>query len=169
MILSIDASFTSSGVSLHSDDGTLKRFICIKEGGSVYKSNAELHQAARRIVQKLIDFIGSDIGEITTCIVEIPAPNQSGFYLAMLHGWVISTISRFPSVETLVTLPPMACNSFIKNKERTKSYIVKYAKEKGWVPDKRINNDIATAVVLTHCYLASQKGDYKNTVNKFKF
>ena len=164
MILSIDGSFTSSGVTLHKDDGELVDYVGIHEGGKVYSSNKDIHESCLRIRDRICEFC-EEVKESLTVVIEIPAPNKSGFYLAILHGWLVSSFVKDTRVSRIVTIPPGACNSYTKNKEKTKSYLVNYAKDKGWIPQKRINNDIATAAILAHCYLDYLEGNYTNKVN----
>lgn len=158
-ILGIDPSFTSTGLAIV-EDGVLIETLAIHEGGNVYKGIDLLNKAAFNTIKSIEKFI---IDYHPECVVvEYPAQTKSGFYLMTLHGWIMAML--YEQGLTIYSVPPTACNSLIKNKENTKSYIVDYCKKHGWVPMKRINNDICTAVVLTHVIEEHIKGTYKNKV-----
>ena len=159
-IVGIDPSFSSTGISLIDDNKVIK-YDSFHQKGNCYIGNNFVNNACRLICDSIKEFIGT---QSVIVVVEIPAPSKSGFYLSILHGWIISTLFSISNVEHIITVPCLACDSLIKNKLHSKSYIVDFCKSHKWIPAKRINNDIATSVVLSHVYKNYLTGKYKNKV-----
>lgn len=168
MIIGIDPSFSSTGISCISDDGSIQHFKydTFHAKGMCYQGNEYLNQACRDITESIEHFLlgcwDKTSDESISVIVEVPAPSKSGFYLSTLHGWIMNMLYYCQYVHNLYTVPCLACDSLIKNKLHIKSFIVKYCKDNKWMPDKRINNDVATAVVLAHVLIEYRKHNYKN-------
>lgn len=160
-IVGIDPSFTSTGIAV-TDDLEYVASLAIHSGGSIYEGADHLHRACMHITEQVEKFVTKYDPDYV--IMEYPAQSKSGFYLMTLQGWILSRL--LTTNAEIYIVPPTACDSFIKNKEHRKSFIVNYCKDNDWVPKIRINNDICTAVVLTHLLDAFNHGLYKNKVFK---
>lgn len=158
-IIGIDPSFSSCGVACV-DNGELYTYGTFKQAGKVYQGINETNSAAQTISKGVLDFCV--LNKPDAIIIEYPAQSQSGFYLMCLHGWLVSRLTALKA--PLYFVPPTAVDSFLKNKEHSKSFIVNTCKSNKWVPEIRINNDVCTAVVLTHVLSAYLEGYYKNKV-----
>lgn len=163
-IIGIDPSFSSTGISFV-DNSELKDFEGIHQGGQVYSGIDKVNESACIISSKIFNFV--DKNNPDAVIIEYPAQSKSGFYLMLLHGWIVSRLHKLNI--KLYAVPPTACDSFIKNSTHSKSFIVNHCKESGWVPSNiRINNDICTSVVLTHLLEAFLANKYRNKVFQIK-
>lgn len=164
MIFAIDPSFSSTGIALLDDDLT---YIAGEHFGSakIYDTFGAFYSAGQIIIDKIEKFLLDNdvLGADLRVIIETPAlATSSGAYLGVLSGMLYQYFKRVRPAKFIYFVPCTACNSFIGNKVKTKSYIVDYCKSHKWIPEKRINNDICTAVVLAHVLDAINTGKYKN-------
>lgn len=160
-ILGIDPSYTNTGLAVV-ENGILTDYKSIKSGGNCYTSLGSWNAECLNIVNQILEFVKQH--NISEVIIEVPAPSSSGFYLMALHGWIVAKLSNNYKINFVSC---KACDSFIGNKTHSKTFIVKYCKSVNWVPNKRIDNDICTAVVLAHILESYKDGKFKNTLTSF--
>lgn len=163
-VLAIDPSYTRTGVALLTDEGY--RVASFSNGGACYHDISENHKAC--------ESLWSSIKEVTTgvvefdVIIEYPAlATRSGAYLAIMNGFLASRLRRWFKVRNIYWVPPTACNSFTKNKSKTKTYLVQWVK--GFY-SKKVNHDEATALIFTKLYESILSKEYKNAyfVSKYE-
>lgn len=173
MIIGIDPSFTSTGVAVTTDTGEYLDSTCISANIKIYESITACQDAAFEVTEGLSEYLNPlvlkciELYEQLTIIVEYPAlATRSGAYLGILHGYLSVMLNSLSDTHKdlikVIYVPPTACNSFTKNKTKTKSYLVNYCKQNNWV-FKRLNNDICTAVIFCHLWIAIQEKSYKNS------
>lgn len=173
MIIGIDPSFTSTGIAVTSDSGEFLRSTSFKSGIKIYESITACQDAAEVITSATISYISYCIKVLkehnssVVIVVEYPAlATRSGAYLAVLHGYLASALNKLSDMSKqqikVVYVPPTACNSFTLNKTKTKSYLVNFCRQCGWI-DRRLNNDICTAVIFCHLWIAIQEHSYKHS------
>lgn len=156
-ILAIDPSYTRTGLALITDGNI--RVSCSENGGVCYHNIVDNHKAC--------DSLWSDIKEIAVAvdeidvIIEYPAfATRSGAYLAIMNGFLASRLRRWYKVRDIYWIPPTACNSFTKNKSKTKTHLVNYVKSEF---NLKVNHDIATALIFTKLYEFIINKQYKNS------
>ena len=157
MVIGIDPSYTSTGVAVM-DNGKVVYTTKIESKIKVYESITNCQKAAATIIRGLQQVIAKyPLAEV---IVEYPAIQSSGgAILGILHGYLASFLNS--TMHSVTYVPPTACDSWCKNKLHSKSFLVQYVKERGYV-QKRIQQDIATAIILCELHNAIQEGKYKN-------
>lgn len=161
MILGIDPSFTGTGISLMDDSGAFIFSEKIVSHEKVYESIISTHKASVVIVNKVKTII--EKYDNLQVIVEYPVFRSiSGAYLAVLNGMLFDLLMTNKSVVELYWVPPNACDSFTKNSKHSKTYLVNYCKDKGWI-DKRVSHDICTAMIFCKLLVAIKNNTYKNT------
>lgn len=166
MILGVDPSFTGTGISLMDDSGAFIFSDKISSHEKVYDSIISTHSASLSIIKKVSAIL--DKYKDLQVIVEYPVFRSiSGAYLAVLNGMLYDLLMNHPSVKELYWIPPNACDSFTKNSAHSKTFLVNYCKDKGWI-DKRTSHDICTAMIFCKLLVAIKKGTYKNTWFKEK-
>lgn len=165
MIIGIDPSYSSSGVALATDEGKIIKTWKIEHGGSCYAAITENHNSCQQIVD---DIISTFNGTHVDVICEYPAfATRSGSYLAILNGYLANTLRQCEYVDSITWVGPQHCDSFIKNKNHSKSYIVEYCKENKWIT-KRTSHDECTAIVFVHLLLAIRNNKWKNSYYVWK-
>ena len=100
-------------------------------------------------------------------IVEYPAyQTRSGSELMVLNG-ILSFILRKSVFGSVYWIHPSACNAYIHNRDKHKSFIVDWAKkEYDLPPKKRITHDECTCLVFVKIMQDIIKGTYKNSYFK---
>lgn len=157
MILGIDPSFTGTGLCLFGEDIKTTK-ISVK--GACYSSIVDNHNACKTIGDSIISFIGDNKVHV---ICEYPAfATRSGAYLAILNGYLSSVLQKCPNVLSITWVPPTACDSFTKNKEHSKTYLVEWCKHKKLIT-KRTSHDECTAIILAKLWEAIRNKQYKNS------
>lgn len=167
MVLGIDPSFSSTGLALVDCYGVCVASATVKAPNMCYGGNDSIHEACDIIISGILDFIDANKTHLADSelevMLEVPAlATRSGAYLAILHGRIVSILLLRGM--RVYTCPCTACDSFIKNSTHSKTYIVTFCKTKGWVENKRINNDVCTAVVLSNILISWKKKQYVNKV-----
>lgn len=170
MIIGIDPSYTGFGIA------------CTSRGKVIFSNRIKPHEKGTYkidVLFQIIDVIKEEILKIfeevvlpleehINVIIEYPAlRTPSGAYLAILMGALKEFITNTFEVNSLVYVPPMACDSFTHNSKHSKTYLVDFVRNRGWV-DNRVSHDEATAIVLCAMYSAINKGTYKNSFFKIK-
>ena len=164
MILGIDPSYTRSGVALMNDEGEIIHKENISADEPVYSDITKLHFGAFRIADRIVGILEDYHLYDVDVIVEYPAfATQSGSYLGVLNGVISQRLRVSNRVKSVTWIPPTACDSFTQNKKHSKTYLVNYCKEKGWIDVKeRVSHDICTAIIFCKLFQAIQQGIYKN-------
>ena len=164
MVIGIDPSFTSTGIAVM-ECGKLLYSTRVSSDIKIYESITQCQKAANVILQAVKHVVNSY--PEADVIVEYPAlATKSGAYLAILHGYLSSFLNE--NVEgNVVYVPPTACDSYTKNHEHSKSFLVQYVKDKGYV-ERRVQQDIATAIIFCELYHAIQSGKYMNKSFKYE-
>lgn len=161
-ILAIDPSYTRTGLALiyQDDNGEIKiRVDSPKNGGACYHDISQNHKACESIWDA-ITMIAVGVQDIDV-IIEYPAlATRSGAYLAILNGFLASRLRRWYKARDIYWIPPTACNSFTKNKTKTKTHLVNYVKEHF---NRKENHDIATALIFTDLYKSILSKKYNNS------
>lgn len=161
MILGIDPSFTSTGVCLTTDNLSIVKMGRLSSDNSVYESILSTHRGCKVLVTKLNSFLeGYDNIHV---ICEYPAlATRSGSYLGVLNGYLQKFFEENSSVIDVIWIPPTACNSYTNNRTKTKTHLVNFCLSNGWI-QKRVQQDICTALIFTHLYQAIKENKYKNS------
>lgn len=164
MILAIDPSYSSTGVAVTDDIGTLLHTEKISCPGVCYKSITSNHDACATITHRIHQIIDEEYPHPEwDVIVEYPAlATKSGAYLAILCGFLASELRNNCRVRSITWVPPTACDSFVSNKEHSKTYLVNYCKDNGWI-SKRTSHDECTAIIFSKLLIAIRQGRYKNS------
>lgn len=168
-ILAIDPSYTRTGLALiYKDDNGIEqtRTSSSKNGGACYHDISQNHKACEELWNE-IKLFSTGVLEFDV-VIEYPAlATRSGAYLAIMNGFLASRLKRWYKVRDIYWIPPTACNSFTKNKLKTKSYIVQWVKS---FYKAKINHDEATALVFIKLYEAIKNKQYKNAyfIDKFE-
>lgn len=160
MILGIDPSFTSTGVCLL--DTKTGEMTTAKFGlkGSCYDSILSNHDACEFIIENIKSFVGDNTEDLHI-ICEYPAlATKSGAYLAILNGYITPYLKSI--AKSITWVPPTACDSFTKNKEHSKTYLVEWCKKNKLI-SKRTSHDECTAIIFTQLLIAIREHRYKNS------
>lgn len=162
MILAIDPSFTGTGLALLDAEGIPIVTKRVTHRGVCYDSIVNNHDACISICKSIDSLIESSESPIHV-ICEYPAfATRSGAYLAILNGFIGLSLRMNPLVLSITWVGPKHCDSFIKNKTHSKTFIVNYCKTHGWI-SKRTSHDECTAIVLGKLLLAIQANEWKNS------
>lgn len=162
MILGLDPSYTGFGVALMDDSGSIILHKKLKSDLPVYDDITNPHKASQHFLQELKDIIKDYEVDV---VIEYPALRTvSGAYLAILNGALAIGLDT-PQVKSITWVPPTAVDSFSKNREHSKSYLVEFCKTNGWI-DKRTSHDECTAIILCKLLVAINTGAYKNSYFK---
>lgn len=163
MILALDPSYSGFGIAVASDDYNIATTMKLSRAGTCYTNIVENHNSCEYFCNQLKLLIDSYPDEFDV-IVEYPAfATRSGAYLAILNGYLSRFLRNCTKVKSITLVPPTACNSFTRNKSNSKTYLVDYCKEKGWIT-KRTSHDECTAIIFVKLLEAIRTGIYKNTV-----
>jgi len=164
MILALDPSYTGFGIAILDDDLRILHTERFKCSNKVYGSITEVHQNCQEAVSRINQLIDEEFDSLDyKVIVEYPVlASRPGAYLAILNGYLASTLQENGRVSSIVWVPPMAVNSFSKNKEDSKTYLVNYAMDE-FCLSKRISHDEATALILAKMLIAIRTNKYKNS------
>lgn len=168
MILALDPSYTGTGIAILNDNlGILhtERFKCSKP---VYGPITDVHINCQEVISRINQLIDEEFDSLDySVIVEYPAlATKSGAYLAILNGYLASALQDNGRVSSIVWVPPTAVNSFSKNKDKSKTYLVNFAKEH-FLLSKRISHDEATALILASLLKSIRNKEYKNSYFEF--
>ena len=132
----------------------------------IYESITNCQKAARVILENVVSFI--ERYPLSDVIIEYPAlATKSGAYLAILHGYLASYLNENVIVNSVTYVPPTAVDSFTKNREHSKTFLVNYCKEKGYI-EKKASHDECTAIILCKLLEAISQGKYKNSYFKYE-
>ena len=162
-IAAIDPSFSSTGLALveFREDGksrVLKHERVSASSKTVYKFG-NVFKLADELAEQIINFASPDLW-----IIEVPVlETKSGCYLGMIQQ---ALYHRWNAPVYLV--PAQAINSYSKNKQRSKTYLVNFVKSHYTKLKGRINHDEASAIILANILYAYLQGSYKNTIVKLK-
>ncbi len=159
MIIGVDPSFSNTGISVYDGDSFVftGAFSC---GESVYESIVSNQKGALKIVTYLETI--NRMYPHADWIVEYPVlQSLSGARLAILNGALAQYFST-ANVRSVCWVPPNAVDSFSKNSKHSKTFLVNYCKEHGWIT-KRTSHDICTAMILCKLMEAIQRAEYENS------
>ena len=157
-IVAIDPSYTRTGVAaLVSGE---YKYDSFSYPGSCYSNISDNHEACRSLCTSLSQFL-EELSEYEV-IIEYPAlATRSGAYLGILNGYLASFFQNDSRCTKITWIPPTACNSYISNKIKTKSYIVKWSRMN--ILDERYNHYIATALIFIKLLQSIKRKEYKNS------
>lgn len=162
MILALDPSFSSTGVAISSDKGETIETFRISRKGLCYKSITDNHRACKEIVEELLNKL-NEYDDVFDVIIEYPAlATRSGAYLAILNGFLAARLQLQDNIKSITWIPPTACDSFVRNKSHSKTYLVNWCKSKGLIKT-RASHDECTALIFVELLKAIRNGEYKNS------
>lgn len=164
LLLSLDPSYSSTGVVVYNGTDFVHKSV-IKPGIKVQSSLLGVHNSTMFITDYIENLLNTL--NIKTVIYEYPVMQSlSGSLLMSLHGSLFSLFRKYRL--TSVYVPPSCCNSFVKNKTKTKTFLVNYCKSKGYIT-KKTSHDICTAMIFCEVYNSILNNKYKNSyfVDKF--
>lgn len=160
MIIGIDPSYTGTGIAVLDGD----KFVYSDKVSSncpVYDNITTTHKGATVIVNAVLAVI--DKYPNSDVIIEYPAlQTVSGATLAILNGMLALALNKSQNVKSVCWVPPTACDSFSRNKAHSKTYLVNYCKDKGYI-SKRTSHDICTAMILCKLLVSIESKEYKNS------
>lgn len=163
MILALDPSYTSTGLAITDDNGTPILTKKISKRGTCYDCITANHDACAEICEEIIHTIEEQGYTKIHAIIEYPAFSTfSGGFLAILNGFIAANLRENGRIASITWVPPTACNSFTKNKVRSKTYLVNWCKNKGLI-QKRTSHDECTAIIFAQILCAIWKKEYKNS------
>lgn len=158
MILGIDPSYTQTGVALY--DGKYRTYK-FNHKGTCYADIVTNHNACDELFQEILSVIPEN--SVVDVVIEYPAfATKSGAYLAIMNGYLNASLRMDSRVNSIVLVPPTACDSYTKNKQHSKTYLVDWCKKNNFI-SKRVTHDECTAIILIELLKAIRLKKYKNS------
>lgn len=163
-IISIDPSFSRTGVAFFDKDGKLKT-KSITRTGSNYQIDVCLQHSFEEAkeLQGIIEKWAPE-EPITICYEYPVMASRSGAYLAVLMSKFDSlfrALYKRGVIKDIIYVPPTAVPAYTGILKKNKTEIVEFAKS--IIPDKRYNHDEATAIILSKLCADILSGKYKKT------
>lgn len=161
MILGIDPSYSGTGIALLDNSGKVILTKKVSQKGVCYESITLNHDACEFISDSILEVVEST--DSVDVICEYPAfATKSGAYLAVLNGFLSATLRANQKVNSITWVGPKHCDSFIGNKDHSKTFIVNFCKEKNWI-SKRTSHDECTAIILGNLLISIWNKKWKHS------
>lgn len=162
MILGIDPSYSSTGIALSDDNYSIVLTKRVCNPGKCYSSITENHSACKSICSEIESILVQNGCSDVDVICEYPAfATRSGAYLAILNGYLSCYFEKSTLIRSVTWVTPNACDSFTMNKAHSKSFLVSWCKDRGFIT-KRVSHDECTAIIFIQLLKTIRESKWKN-------